>query len=143
MAGAHYGADQLMCRDITAYLRGQAQSLPVSILDAREAGIAAIALLVWGTHIVRTGMLRVLGENLRTVLGRSFSNRPPPDTKQASRTASAAPSPSAPSTRAMAAKAVTIVASAAKAAKIPSYKRSFSGISHLSWAFSILRTSLR
>ncbi len=37
--------------------------------------LAAIALLVWGTHIVRTGMLRVLGENLRTVLGRSFSNR--------------------------------------------------------------------
>ena len=37
--------------------------------------LAAIALLVWGTHIVRTGMLRVLGENLRSVLGRSFSNR--------------------------------------------------------------------
>ncbi len=37
--------------------------------------LAAIALLVWGTHIVRTGMLRVLGENLRTVLGRSFSHR--------------------------------------------------------------------
>jgi len=33
-----------MCRDITAYLRGQADSLPVSILDAMEAGIAAIAL---------------------------------------------------------------------------------------------------
>ena len=27
--------------------------------------LAAIALLVWGTHIVRTGMLRVFGENLR------------------------------------------------------------------------------
>ena len=26
--------------------------------------LAAIALLVWGTHIVRTGMLRVFGENL-------------------------------------------------------------------------------
>ncbi|HET9975967.1 MAG TPA: Na/Pi cotransporter family protein [Burkholderiaceae bacterium] len=37
--------------------------------------LAAIALLVWGTHIVRTGMLRVLGENLRTVLAKSFSNR--------------------------------------------------------------------
>jgi len=37
--------------------------------------LAAIALLVWGTHIVRTGMLRVLGEKLRTVLERSFSNR--------------------------------------------------------------------
>jgi hypothetical protein len=30
--------------------------------------LAAIALLVWGTHIVRTGMLRVLGEDLRQVL---------------------------------------------------------------------------
>ncbi len=30
--------------------------------------LAAIALLVWGTHIVRTGMLRVFGENLRGVL---------------------------------------------------------------------------
>jgi phosphate:Na+ symporter len=38
--------------------------------------LAAIALLVWGTHIVRTGMLRVFGENLRRVLAASFSNRP-------------------------------------------------------------------
>jgi phosphate:Na+ symporter len=37
--------------------------------------LAAIALLVWGTNIVRTGMLRVFGENLRSVLARSFSNR--------------------------------------------------------------------
>ena len=37
--------------------------------------LAAIALLVWGTHIVRTGMLRVFGENLRRVLAMSFSNR--------------------------------------------------------------------
>jgi phosphate:Na+ symporter len=37
--------------------------------------LAAIALLVWGTHIVRTGVLRVFGENLRTVLSHSFSNR--------------------------------------------------------------------
>jgi phosphate:Na+ symporter len=37
--------------------------------------LAAIALLVWGTHIVRTGMLRVFGENLRGILSRSFSNR--------------------------------------------------------------------
>ena len=37
--------------------------------------LAAIALLVWGTHIVRTGVLRVFGENLRGVLARSFSNR--------------------------------------------------------------------
>ena len=37
--------------------------------------LAAIALLVWGTHIVRTGMLRVFGENLRRVLAHSFGNR--------------------------------------------------------------------
>ena len=37
--------------------------------------LAAVALLVWGTHIVRTGMLRVFGENLRHVLARSVSNR--------------------------------------------------------------------
>ncbi|HEY9065733.1 MAG TPA: Na/Pi cotransporter family protein [Burkholderiaceae bacterium] len=37
--------------------------------------LAAIALLVWGTHIVRTGVLRVFGENLRRVLARSFRNR--------------------------------------------------------------------
>jgi phosphate:Na+ symporter len=38
--------------------------------------LAAIALLVWGTHIVRTGMMRLLGENLRLQLSRSFSRRP-------------------------------------------------------------------
>jgi phosphate:Na+ symporter len=37
--------------------------------------LAAIALLVWGTHIVRTGVLRVFGEGLRRVVARSFSNR--------------------------------------------------------------------
>ena len=37
--------------------------------------LAAIALLVWGTHIVRTGVLRVFGESLRGVLARSVSNR--------------------------------------------------------------------
>jgi phosphate:Na+ symporter len=37
--------------------------------------LAAIALLVWGTHIVRTGVLRVAGENLRKVLQGSFNNR--------------------------------------------------------------------
>jgi predicted dehydrogenase len=42
--GAHYGADALMCRDIAAYLRGESGGLPVSILDAMEAGIAALAL---------------------------------------------------------------------------------------------------
>ena len=42
--GAHYGADEMMCADIAKYLRGQSTSLPVSILDAMEAGIAAIAV---------------------------------------------------------------------------------------------------
>ncbi len=42
--GAHYGADEMMCADIAKYLRGQTKSLPVSILDAMEAGIAALAM---------------------------------------------------------------------------------------------------
>ncbi|MEO8102071.1 MAG: Na/Pi cotransporter family protein [Betaproteobacteria bacterium] len=37
--------------------------------------LAAIALLVWGTHIVRTGILRVLGANLRRVLSNSVRHR--------------------------------------------------------------------
>ncbi|HEX2012661.1 MAG TPA: Na/Pi cotransporter family protein [Roseateles sp.] len=37
--------------------------------------LAAIALLVWGTYVVRTGVLRVFGANLRNVLARSVSNR--------------------------------------------------------------------
>jgi len=37
--------------------------------------LAAIALLVWGTHLVRTGVLRVFGEKLRKILARSLGNR--------------------------------------------------------------------
>ncbi len=37
--------------------------------------LAAIALLVWGTHLVRTGILRVYGVSLRNVLAKSVSNR--------------------------------------------------------------------
>lgn len=37
--------------------------------------LAAIALLVWGTHLVRTGILRVFGADLRDLLARSISNR--------------------------------------------------------------------
>jgi phosphate:Na+ symporter len=37
--------------------------------------LAAIALLVWGTHLVRTGILRVFGANLRNVLAHSVGNR--------------------------------------------------------------------
>jgi phosphate:Na+ symporter len=37
--------------------------------------LAAIALLVWGTQLVRTGILRVFGANLRRILAHSLSNR--------------------------------------------------------------------
>ena len=37
--------------------------------------LAAVALLVWGTHMVRTGVLRVFGANLRSLLARSMGNR--------------------------------------------------------------------
>jgi phosphate:Na+ symporter len=38
--------------------------------------LASIALLVWGTHIVRTGVVRVLGADLRRILARSTASRP-------------------------------------------------------------------
>ena len=37
--------------------------------------LAAVALLVWGTHLVRTGVLRVFGGNLRRFLQQSLGNR--------------------------------------------------------------------
>jgi phosphate:Na+ symporter len=37
--------------------------------------LASVALLVWGTHIVRTGILRVYGADLRRVLSKSVSTR--------------------------------------------------------------------
>jgi phosphate:Na+ symporter len=37
--------------------------------------LAAIALLVWGTHLVRAGILRVFGANLRNVIANSLANR--------------------------------------------------------------------
>ena len=37
--------------------------------------LAAVSLLVWGTHLVRTGVLRVFGANLRGLLARSMGNR--------------------------------------------------------------------
>ena len=43
--------------------------------------LSAVALLVWGTHIVRTGILRVYGADLRRILSRSVENarwRSPP-----------------------------------------------------------------
>ena len=37
--------------------------------------LAGVALLVWGTHIVRTGVLRVFGSDLRRMLSRSVASR--------------------------------------------------------------------
>ncbi len=37
--------------------------------------LAAIALLVWGTQLVRTGIVRVFGASLRNILSKSVSNR--------------------------------------------------------------------
>lgn len=37
--------------------------------------LSGVSLLVWGTHIVRTGILRVLGADLRAILGRSTGSR--------------------------------------------------------------------
>lgn len=37
--------------------------------------LAAIALLIWGMHLVRTGVLRVFGATLRAWLARSLGNR--------------------------------------------------------------------
>ncbi len=38
--------------------------------------LAAVSLLVWGTYLVRTGILRVFGANLRQVLAKSIDTRP-------------------------------------------------------------------
>lgn len=38
--------------------------------------LSAVALLIWGTHIVRTGILRVYGSQLRHVLSQNMSKRP-------------------------------------------------------------------
>ena len=38
--------------------------------------LSAVALLIWGTHIVRTGILRVYGSQLRKVLSHNMNTRP-------------------------------------------------------------------
>ncbi len=43
-ASAHYGADHMMVEDIAAFLRGDTKTLPVGVVDALEAGLAAMAL---------------------------------------------------------------------------------------------------
>lgn len=37
--------------------------------------LSGVAMLIWGTHIVRTGVLRVYGADLRRALSQSISNR--------------------------------------------------------------------
>src|SRR3954463_12999493 len=37
--------------------------------------LASVSLLVWGTHIVRTGILRIYGGDLRRILRRSVRSR--------------------------------------------------------------------
>ncbi len=43
-ASAHYGADHMMVDDIVAFLRDETDTLPVGVVDALEAGLAAMAL---------------------------------------------------------------------------------------------------
>ena len=38
--------------------------------------LSAVALLVWGTHLVRTGVMHVYGARLRSVLSRSVEKKP-------------------------------------------------------------------
>lgn len=38
--------------------------------------LSSVALLVWGTHIVRTGIMRVYGADLRRVLSASIQKKP-------------------------------------------------------------------
>ncbi len=40
--------------------------------------LAGVALLVWGTHIVRAGILRIYGGDLRRILRHSIRNRRSP-----------------------------------------------------------------
>ncbi len=37
--------------------------------------LSSVALLVWGTHIVRTGIMRVYGADLRRVLSASIQKK--------------------------------------------------------------------
>ncbi len=44
--------------------------------DPAQSAFPAVTLLIWGTHIVRTGILRVYGSNLRQVIGQNMARRP-------------------------------------------------------------------
>lgn len=37
--------------------------------------LSSVALLVWGTYIVRTGIMRVFGSDLRRILGKSIGKK--------------------------------------------------------------------
>ena len=56
--GSHYGADHMMIDDIVSFLRHDIRHLPVSITDALEAGVAALAL----DEARRAGSVMDLGE---------------------------------------------------------------------------------
>jgi predicted dehydrogenase len=40
----HYGSDIAMCRDVLAYMKGDLPGLPLSVKDALEAGVTALAM---------------------------------------------------------------------------------------------------
>ena len=70
--------DSPMCRLLTMQgLRApiDADEPPGPALQHLLNLLAAVALLVWGTHIVRTGVLRLFGANLRHLIERSVGNR--------------------------------------------------------------------
>ncbi len=43
-ASAHYGADHMMVDEIVSFLKGEVDTLPVGVVDALEAGLAAMAM---------------------------------------------------------------------------------------------------
>lgn len=43
-ASAHYGADHMMVDEIASFLKGKIDDLPVGVVDALEAGLAAMAM---------------------------------------------------------------------------------------------------
>ena len=43
-ASAHYGADHMMVAEIASFLKGETKTLPVGVVDALEAGLAAMAM---------------------------------------------------------------------------------------------------
>lgn len=54
---------------------GPSPKLHMLFLKSLIATIGAVALLMWGTHLIRTGMLRTFGEALRHWLAKFLKNR--------------------------------------------------------------------